>query len=232
GFLVIGAAYGSIYGDMQTFLQSNEIIQQMFTEAGVSLEESFTSTIIMVMIILVTILPIVIINKLFAEEKRSHLSQIFSTKVSRAELYWTIVGLALFTGLLGILLSVTGLGGTALSFMEDDSPMEMMDFFLSGFNLWPSVLFFTGLSALIIGWVPSASKLVYVYLAYSFMLSYFGGVVDFPDWFLKTAIQSWLPRMPVDDFDFPVFMTITAISIILIIAGYIGYKRRDMSEGA
>ncbi|CEA00365.1 hypothetical protein BN1048_00934 [Jeotgalicoccus saudimassiliensis] len=232
GFLVMGAAYGSIYGDMQTFLQSNEIMQQMFTEAGVSLEESFTSTIIMVMIILVSILPIVIINKLFAEEKRSHLSQIFSTKVSRAELYWTTVGIALFAGLLGILLSVTGLGGTALSFMEDDSSMGMTDFFVSGFNLWPSVLFFTGLSALITGWVPGAGKLVYVYLAYSFMLSYFGGIVDFPDWFLKTAIQSWLPKMPVDDFDLPVFMTITAISITLMIAGCIGYKRRDMSEGA
>src|SRR5699024_4236157 len=76
GFLVMGAAYGSIYGDMQTFLQSNEIMQQMFTQAGISLEESFTSTIMMVMVGLVSILPIVIINKLFAEENRSHLSQI------------------------------------------------------------------------------------------------------------------------------------------------------------
>src|SRR5699024_11119872 len=51
GFLVMGAAYGSIYGDMQTFLESNEVMQQMFTQAGVSLEESFTSTIIMVMVV-------------------------------------------------------------------------------------------------------------------------------------------------------------------------------------
>src|SRR5690625_2641044 len=232
GFLIMGAAYGSIYGDMQTFLQSNEIMQQMFTQAEVSLEESFTSTIIMVMVVLVSILPIVIINKLFAEENRSHLSQIFSTKVSRTELYWTTVGLAIFAGVLGTLLSVAGLGGTALSFMESDTPMGMMDFFASGFNLWPSVLFYTGLSALIIGWAPGAGKLVYVYLAYSFMLSYFGGIVDFPDWFSKTAIQNWLPQMPVESFDFPVFITITAVSIVLMVIGYIGYKRRDMAEGA
>ncbi|HIV81164.1 MAG TPA: tetronasin resistance protein [Candidatus Salinicoccus merdavium] len=232
GFLVMGAAYGSIYGDMQTFLESNEVMQQMFTQAGVSLEESFTSTIIMVMVVLASILPIVIINKLFAEENRSHLSQIFSTKVSRTELYWTTVGLAIFAGVLGTLLSVAGLGGTALSFMESDTPMGMMDFFASGFNLWPSVLFYTGLSALIIGWAPGAGKLVYVYLAYSFMLSYFGGIVDFPDWFSKTAIQNWLPQMPVESFDFPVFITITAVSIVLMVIGYIGYKRRDMAEGA
>ena len=232
GFLVMGAAYGSIYGDMQTFLQSNEIMQQMFTQAEVSLEESFTSTIIMVMVVLVSILPIVIINKLFAEENRSHLSQIFSTKVSRTALYWTTVGLAIFAGVLGTLLSVAGLGGTALSFMESDTPMGMKDFFVSGFNLWPSVLFFTGLSALIIGWVPAAGKLVYIYLAYSFILNYFGGIVDFPDWFLKTAIQSWMPEMPVESFDLTVFITITAISVALMVLGYIGYKRRDMAEGA
>ncbi|WP_092988003.1 ABC transporter permease [Lacicoccus qingdaonensis] len=232
GFLVMGAAYGSIYGDMQTFLQSNEVMQQMFTQADVSLEASFTSTIIMVMAVLVSILPIVIINKLFAEENRSQLSQIFSTKVSRTELFWASVGLAIFAGVLGTLLSVAGLGGTALSVMESDSSMGMADFFAAGFNLWPSVLFFTGLSALVIGWVPGAGKLVYVYLAYSFMLNYFGGIVDFPDWFLKTAIQDWLPQMPVESFDLPVFITITAISIVLMVIGYIGYKRRDMAEGA
>lgn len=232
GFLVMGAAYGSIYGDMQTFLQSNEVMQQMFTQADVSLEASFTSTIIMVMAVLVSILPIVIINKLFVEENRSQLSQIFSTKVSRTELFWTSVGLAIFAGVLGTLLSVAGLGGTALSVMESDSSMGMADFFAAGFNLWPSVLFFTGLSALVIGWVPGAGKLVYVYLAYSFMLNYFGGIVDFPDWFLKTVIQDWLPQMPVESFDLPVFITITAISIVLMVIGYIGYKRRDMAEGA
>lgn len=232
GFLVMGVAYGSIYGDMQTFLQSNEIMQQMFTQAEVSLEASFTSTIVMVMAGLVSILPIVIINKLFAEENRSHLSQIFSTKVSRTELYWTTVGLAIFAGALGTLLSAAGLGGTALSYMESDTPMGMTDFFAAGFNLWPSVLFFTGLSALIIGWVPGAGKLVYVYLAYSFLLNYFGGILDLPEWFSKTAIQGWIAEMPVERFDLPVFIIITAISVALMVIGYIGYQRRDMAEGA
>src|SRR5699024_2785678 len=141
-------------------------------------------------------------------------------------------GLAIFAGVLGTLLSVAGLGGTALSFMESDTPMGMMDFVASGFNLWPSVLFYTGLSALIIGWVPGAGNLVYVYLAYSFMVSYFVGIVDFPDWFSKTAIQNWLAQMPVESFDFPLFITITAVRIVLMVIGYIGYKRRDMAEGA
>src|SRR5699024_12089602 len=35
-FVIIGAAYGSIYGDMQTFLESNEMMKQMFSQTGFS----------------------------------------------------------------------------------------------------------------------------------------------------------------------------------------------------
>src|SRR5699024_11289983 len=72
-FVIKGAAYGSIYGDMQTFLESSEMVKQMFTHAGVSIEESFTGTIMLIMIGLVYILPIIIVNKLYYEESRIHL---------------------------------------------------------------------------------------------------------------------------------------------------------------
>jgi ABC-2 type transport system permease protein len=231
-FVIMGAAYGSIYGDMQTFLESNELMSQMFSLTGVSIEESFTGTIMMVMIGLVSILPIAIVNKLFSEEARLHLSQLYSTKVTRTRLYWTSVMLAAVAGVVGILLASVGLGGTAISAMGDSSTMKMGAFIAAGFNFLPSVLFFAGLAALALGWAPKLGKVVYVYLGYSFALNYFGGILDLPEWFSKTAIQSWIPRMPVDQFDGVIFTTITVISIGLMILGYIGYLRRDMVEGA
>ncbi|PTF51858.1 tetronasin resistance protein [Staphylococcus chromogenes] len=231
-FVIMGAAYGSIYGDMQTFLESSEMVKQMFTHSGVSIEESFTSTIMMVMIGLVSILPIAIVNKLFSEESRLHLSQLYATKVPRSQLYWTSIGLAVFAGLVGILLAAGGLGGTAINAMGDSEAMDLIDFLVAGYNFLPSVLFFTGLAALALGWVPKLGKVVYIYLIYSFMLNYFGGILDLPEGFSKTAIQSWIPQMPMEDFDAPVFMTITVISIVLMVIGYLGYSRRDMNEGA
>ena len=232
GFVIMGAAYGSIYGDMQTFLNSNEMMSQMFTMAGVSIEASFTGTIIMVMIGLVSILPIAIMNKLFSEEARLHLSQLYSTKVTRTKLYWTSVILAVLTGVIGILLASGGLGGTAISAMGGSSSMNMGDFIAAGYNFLPSVLFFTGLAATALGWVPRLGKVIYVYLGYSFALNYFGGILKLPEWFSKTAVQSWVPRMPVDKFDGTVFISMTIISIALMAVGFIGYRRRDMVEGA
>lgn len=231
-FVIMGAAYGSIYGDMQTFLESNDILSQMFTVSGVSIEEAFTGTIMMVMIGLVSILPIAIVNKLFSEETRLHLSQLYATRVTRAQLYWTSVVMAIVAGTVGILLASSGLGGTAISAMGDRSSMNMWDFIAAGYNFLPSVLFFTGLAALALGWAPRLGKAVYAYLGYSFALNYFGGILDLPAWFSKTAIQSWIPRMPVDPFDTATFMTITGISVALMVMGYMGYRKRDMVEGA
>lgn len=231
-FVIMGAAYGSIYGDMQTFLGSNEMMSQMFTISGVSIEESFTGTIMMVMICLVSILPIAIINKLFSEEVRLHLSQLYSTKVTRAKLYCTSVILAIVAGVVGIMLATVGLGGTAISAMGDSSSMNMGDFFAAGYNFLPSVLFFSGLAALALGWAPKLGKVIYAYLGYSFALNYFGGILDLPEWFSKTAVQSWIPRMPIDKFDGATFITITVISIALMVFGYFGYHKRDMVEGA
>lgn len=230
-FIVLGAAYGSIYGDMQSFLQSNDLIKLMFTESGVSIEESFTAMIIMVMICLVAILPIAIINKLFSEENRLHFSQIFATKVTRGQLYWTNVCIAVVAGAIGILLSSVGLGGAAMATMEDSSVLNWSDFLLAGYNFFPSVLFFIGLASLALGWIPRFGKFIYVYLTYSFLLNYFGNILNLPDWLFKTSIQSWSPQMPMEEFDLITFVTITLISIGLIVFGYVGYRQRDMQEG-
>lgn len=231
-FVILGVAYGSIYGDMQTFLESNELMQQMFSQSGFSIEESFTATIMMVMICLVSILPIAIVNKLVTVENRLLLSQIYATKVSRSQLYWTNIGIAIFASLVGVLLAAGGLGGTAMIVMEEESRMKMFDFLVAGYNFLPSVLFFISLAALALGWAPRFGRIVYIYLAYSFLLNYFGGILDLPEWFFKTAIQSWIPQMPTENFDVFIFMAITIVSIALIVLGYFGYNRRDMNEGA
>lgn len=231
GLVVMGAAYGSIYGDMQAFLESNEIIEQMFKEAGATIEESFTGTIMVVLIALVSILPIVIINKLFTEENRQFLSQLYTTKLTRRKLYWTNVALAIISGMIGVLLIAISLGGTAITVIEGDSTLSLSNYLAIGLNLFPVVLFFTSLVALALGWAPKLGKVVYIYLAYSFLLSYFSGLLDLPKWLLNTAIQNWIPEMPMEDFNLTIFMSITIISIALMVFGYLGYNRRDMLEG-
>src|SRR5699024_11261748 len=91
-------------------------------------------------------LPIAIVNKLFSEECRLHLSQLYATKVTRSQLYWTSIGLAVFAGFVGILLAAGGLGGTAINDMGDSGTMHFIDFLVAGYNFLQSVYLFTGLA--------------------------------------------------------------------------------------
>lgn len=228
-FFVLGAAYGSIYGDMQTFLEANDLIKMMFTLEGVSMEASFTSVILVVLMGLTSILPVVVVNKLFAEESDGHLAQLYATKTSRVRVYWTTAILAAIAGTLAILAGALGLGGAAIVSMGE-SKMELIDFIKAGMNYFPAILFITAVAALVLGWIPGYGKLLYVYIGYSLMLNYFHNILDLPEWFEKTAILSWIPRMPADAFEKEPLLTIIGISAVLLVLGYIGYQRRDLIE--
>lgn len=225
-YICLSGAYGSIYGEMETFLNGNELIQMMFTVNGISIEESFTAVITVVMTGLAAILPAAIINRLFTEESTGRFQQLISTKVSRIRLYWTMLFIAVAAAVTAVFLSSASLGITALSVM-DETKMEMTDFITASMNYVPAVLFTTALTALFLGWMPKWGKAVYVYIGYSFMLNYFKGILDLPGWFEKTAVFSWISRMPIDKFDGTVFGVMFVIDIILMVIGCIGYKRRD-----
>ncbi|MDO5410023.1 MAG: tetronasin resistance protein [Lachnospiraceae bacterium] len=228
-FLILGAVYGSIYGDMETFLGGNELIRAMFTAGGISVEASFTSTILVVLGGLAAIVPVVVVNKLFTEESSARLGQVSATRVSRAKLYWVTMGIAVFSAALALFAAAGGLGGAALLVMEK-SELEMTDFLLAGMNYLPAVLFFAALSALMLGWLPAFGKAVYIYIGYAIMLNYFQGLLDLPEWFENTAVLSWIPRMPMDEFDGMVFAVVTVLSLVIMVIGYLGYRKRDMVE--
>lgn len=225
GFFILGASYGAVYGDMHTFLESNELIKSMFTYTGVSIEESFTAVIMLVMILIITVLPIVIINKLYTEEK--NLNQLLSTKITRKELFFSNVNIAIITSFIGIILTAIGLGGTALYVMEN-STMTFSDFLAAGINYFPAILFFIGLTSITIGYFPKFRKTIYIYLGYSFIINYFNNILNIPNNILKTTIHSYIPAYPIHFFNLGTFFTITLISIILIVIGYQGYKKRDL----
>ena len=135
-FMVMGMAYGSIYGDMQTFLESNEMMKQMFSNSNVSIEASFTSTIMIVLVSLVGILPIVIVNKLFSEESKLRLSQIYPTKVTRSNVYWNTIGLAFLSSILGVLVATLSLGMIGINAMEGHGELEITNFLAAGYNFY------------------------------------------------------------------------------------------------
>src|SRR5699024_12820462 len=94
---------------------------------------------------------------------RLHLSQIYATKVTRSNLYWTSISLAIFVGVVGILLAAGSLGATAITTMEDSGELEIGDLVAAGYNFFASVLFCVGLAARALGCALRLGKVLYIY---------------------------------------------------------------------
>lgn len=229
-FVLFGALYGSIYGDMQSFLEGNEFIQQFLAAGGsnLSMEVSFTSTIMVVLIGMIPILPIIVINRLYTEEREHRLELISALPVSRHKLYLTTMILAIVLSVIATVITTYALGVTALGTMTDTSMLNMNDFFKGSLNLFPTIVFFIGLAGLCLGFLPQLGRLSYLYLVYSFLLEYMGGMLDFPDWLQKTSLHSWFPLVPTNAIDWPTFTTVSLIGVALIVIGFLGYIRRDL----
>lgn len=229
-FLLMGLAYGSIYGDLQVFVEGNDLIAQMFQAENMSIEDSFTGVITLVMVGLAAILPVAIVNRLFTEEREIHLNQLFATKVSRLKLFTVTITLAFISGVVGVALGSTGLAVSALASMEDTSNIGFTDFVVPALSQLPYVLFFIGLAAIALGFLPKLGKFTYIYLAFSFFVVYLKDLIGLPAWFVNLSVQSWLPQMPIEEFNPTVFIVLTLISLAMIVIGYIGYNKRDLIE--
>lgn len=229
-FVLFGALYGSIYEDMQSFLEGNEFIQQFLAAGGsnVSMEVSFTSTIMVVLIGIIPILPIIVINRLYTEEREQRLELILALPVSRQKLYLTAIILAIILSIIATVITTYSLGVTALSTMTDTSMLDMNDFFKGSLNLFPTILFFIGLAGLCLGIFPQVGRLSYLYLVYSFLLEYMGGMLNLPDWLQKTSLHSWFPLVPTNEIDWPTFTTVSLIGIAMMVVGFVGYIKRDL----
>ncbi|WP_439818636.1 ABC transporter permease [Weissella paramesenteroides] len=231
GTTFLGIVYGSIYGDMHKFVTNNGLIGQLFVHNNISIEASFTSTIIVVLMALVSVLPTLLVNKLFTEETRGHLDQLFVTKVTRTRLFGTNIMLAVLTSLIGTLLASGGLGLTAIWSIHKTFDLSLKDFIASGFNMFPFSILLIGISSILIGWLPRINKLTYLYLIYAAMLAYFKDLLNLPDWLSNTSALNWFATMPVKDFNLTPWLTILVIGFGFIIIGYFGYQRRDLKIG-
>lgn len=114
--------------------------------------------------------------------------------------------------------------------MNNQSVMSLSDFMKAGLNYFPMIIFYVGLSGFLVGVAPRLVKVVYIYIMYCSMVGYFGDLLKIPDFLKHLSVQDYISSIPVDKFDLNSTLLISAIGIVLILIGYITYRKRDIQE--
>ncbi|MHA6252632.1 ABC transporter permease [Oceanobacillus sp. CAU 1775] len=227
GMLVLGASYGSVMGDLESFFEGNELLEQMLiAEEGYSLTEQFIPMLMLVMGILAAIPPIMAMNKLLGEEKKNRIDHLLARAVSRSTLIGSYLIISLISGFVMVSFSAIGLWSAADAVMEEGFSLGTI--YEAGIVYYPAILVMIGFSVFLIGWLPKFSALAWVYLLYSFVVLYLGGLFDMPEWIGKLSSFSYIPQLPVESMDWVPIILLTFIAVLLMVLGFIGYRRRDI----
>lgn len=230
GLCLLGAAYGSVLGDMESFFAKNELIAQMVRSTNgaddVSLTMTFVTMILSVLAMLCTVPVITTVYKLKSEEKKGRLEHMFSRPLSRTRIFGSVILLACFVALITMTLAAIGLGAVGTAVMAEE--MSLGTFLQAGIVYLPAMLVMMGVAVLFVGALPKGTNVLWIYLLYSFIVVYMGGMLQLPDWMAKLSPFGHVAQVPVEEMDW------VATSVLLLVAagctaiGMFGYRRRDV----
>lgn len=224
---VFGAMYGSIFGDIDKFVEDSEVMQMMFLHnSDFSLAEQFMSTLFLIMAVITAIFAVMSLNKIVAEEKKGRLEQLYAMKNSRTAFYLIHVLIALFCATVGQFVSALGLFVSESMVMKEPIPLQVV---LEAGMVWlPAIIFFVAIVAFLAGFLPRLMQIIWGYLLYCFFIGYIGQLLDIPDIIKDLNILYHIPQLPTAEMNWENIFIISGISLVLLLAGYIGYTRRDL----
>ncbi|WP_100372041.1 ABC transporter permease [Bacillus sp. FJAT-45037] len=227
GVFVIGVSYGSVFGDLESFFTNNEMLSEMLPPVeGLSLTEQFLTMLMAVMSMICTVPALLFMLKLKGEERRERTEHLFARAVSRTKVLGSYLVLSVGFGLIMLLLSVLGLFVAASAVMEDAIAFDML--LKASMVYLPAIWLMIGIAVATIGLLPKLTGLTWLILGYSFVVVYLGGLMQFPSWMAQLSPFGHIPEYPVEELDVVALSLLTVVAIVLIIIGFIGYKKRDL----
>ncbi|HEX5994576.1 MAG TPA: hypothetical protein VFY84_05480 [Jiangellales bacterium] len=223
---LLGATYGSATDIMDSYAD-NEMIQQMMEAiGGGSLAESWMSMICAIVAVVATIFSVIAALRARREETDGRAEAVLATGLSRTRWLGSHVAVAMAGGLLMLLASGLGLGLGATSSTGD--PGWFGDLLAAQLAYAPAMWATAALAVAVFGLVPRANWLSWTLLGWSVLVTYFGGLLQLPQWLLNVSPYQHIPRMPAAEFTAPPLVALTLGAAILIAAGVAGFRRRDL----
>ncbi|MBM7580451.1 ABC transporter permease [Jeotgalibacillus terrae] len=225
--MAIGASYGSVLGDLESFFSSNEMLSNMVNATGgLSLTEQFISMLMAIMSMMAAVPALMFFYKLKSEENKSRMENIYARAVSRQKVFLSYLAVAVVFGSLMMIIATVSLWGASVSVMEE--PLGFAVVLKSGLVYLPAIWVMIGIGAVFTGIKPGLTGLAWGYLIYSFLVVYLGGLLQLPDWPGQLSPFGHVPQIPGEEISWLSLMILTVISLALTIVGLRGYQQRDL----
>jgi ABC-2 type transport system permease protein len=229
GVALFGMGIGAAVGEVATMYAENPLAQEYFAILGLddtAIMESAYSLYILFFALLVSVFTVNAITRLRGEETSLRAENVLATAVSRVR--WAGEYLAFAVAGSVLILFVTGLGSGLVHAASTDDPVPTIRVIASAMAYAPTLWLAAGIAIAVYGLVPRLMILAWAVPVYSFFALMFGPLLGLPGWLYDLSPFEYVPRMPVDPFELMPLLGITAIAVVLMIAGLAGFRRRDL----
>lgn len=226
GLAVLAAAYGSVLGDLQSYYDKIAFIREFIGQAAGGIVDQFIVLLMQIMALISTVSIILLLLRLYHDEKAHFIDHAYSRVVSRGRLLGTYV----VVGVIWSVINQVVIGSVIWQVGKNALPKGETAATLIGASViyLPAIWFIAGLVVLLLGWLPRAIQAVWLYVAFCFMIMYMGDLLKMPHFVKQLSVFDVLPHMPVVHMTWGVPILISALAVILMGVGYIGYRRRDL----
>ncbi|TVP90559.1 ABC transporter permease [Alkalibacterium sp.] len=224
--LLLGVSYGSVIGDVEGMLEGNEVVAQIIaTDPSLNLTDQFIGVILGVLAMAATIPSLQVMLKLRGEEKKHRMEKVIASAHSRLTVFSTFILLSTLVALVFQLLQSLAFGGSAVAVGYD---VSLTDIITAGLGYVPAILLMIGVAAILIGWFPKLTSLIWLYHFFVFVVFYFGGLFDIPEVINGLSPFYHIPEQPIESWNWTVTLVLTALALLFMAIGSIGYRKRDI----
>ena len=238
--LMAGASYGSVIGDIGTFVGDSpeylqligipeEVVNTMTDADKGKIIVDYFAAFITVMMTLICIVPLLnAAMKVRKEESEGRAEHVLSRVVSRGKHMAGYVSIAFISSVLMQFATAAGLYFTAAA-VSESNPFTFGGLMTAFFAYLPVVWALIGIAVLIVGLFPKATGAVWGIYGFVAFTSFIGGMLKLPEWINWLSPMYHIPQLPMDEMTYPPLIVLTVIAVALTGAGFVFYRKRDMA---
>jgi ABC-2 type transport system permease protein len=223
GMLVLGISYGSVCTDINSFVEGNEMLQQMLGADGSRVLLDNYVALIFAMMSMVTAVPVVLTAlRARGEERRGRLEQIFAKSTPRLHLFGSFAVVALLESVALQFLLALGL------VVASNGALTLATVMPAALCFLPAIWTLASVAFALVGALPKLSALVWALFGYTFIVMYFGKIMDLPEWVIRISPFGNIPQLPLEDFVLAPLLILTLIAAAFTTLGFRSFTQRDI----
>lgn len=223
GLLLLGVSYGSVCTNITDFVEGSDMMKRILGAGGANtLLDNYVAMIYSIMSMVVCVPAVLTALKIYGEEKRGRLEQIYARSVCRVRLFLCFIAIAIVESVILELLLTFGLSAASGGAL----PFESL--FNVGFSYLPAIWSMIGLAVLLAGLLHKLTNFIWIMFGYTFFVMYFGRIMDVPKWVTRITPFGNIPQLPVQDFTLMPLVVLTIIAAALAVTGILCYRERDI----